>query len=69
METDKDLIRIKHDYKARQKMVVLTMDEIYICEGVVYDKHNGRIIGFTDLGDITNHLVTYIDTRIICHKI
>ncbi len=39
-----------------QKLVNLTMDEMYIREGVVYDKHVGQMIGFTDMGDINNHL-------------
>lgn len=40
---------------------MLTMDEMYICEGVVYDKHTGEVIGFSDMGDITNHLQRYLD--------
>ena len=29
---------------------------MYIREGVVFDKHTGEIVGFTDVGDINNHL-------------
>ena len=39
---------------------MLTMDEMYICESIVYDKHTGQILGFTDMGDVTNHLQRYI---------
>ncbi len=44
------------DYEPWQKTVGLTLDEMYIHEGIVFDKSTGKLIGFTDLGDITNHL-------------
>ena len=59
MATDRELLRLIQDYEPRQKLVNLTMDEMYICEGVVYNKHSGQIIGFTDMGDINNHLERY----------
>ncbi len=40
------------DYKPWQKLINLTMDEMYICEGVVYDKHAGQMIGFTDISEV-----------------
>ena len=58
-DTDKDLLRITRDYEPWQTAVVLTMDEMYISEGIVYDKHTSQIMGFTDLGDVTNHLMRY----------
>ena len=57
--TDAELFKLTSGCEAWQKMVVVTMDEMYICEGVVYDKHTGEMIGFTDMGDITNHLQRY----------
>ena len=30
---------------------------MYIKEGLVYNKHNGELIGYCDLGDINNHLL------------
>ena len=39
-----------------QKIVILLIDEMYIKENIVYNKHTGRIVGFTDLGDV-NHLL------------
>ncbi len=39
-----------------EKCVVLLVDEMYIKEGLVYDKHSGALIGFTQLGEITDHL-------------
>ena len=42
-----------------EKLVALLLDEMHIKEGLVFDKHAGRIIGFTDLGEINNHLATF----------
>ena len=50
MATYGELLRLIQDYEPRQKLVNLTMDEMYICEGVVYNKHCGQIIAFTDIG-------------------
>ena len=52
----RELLGIMKEYEPWQRLVGLTMDEMYICEGVVYDKHSGHITGFTDTGDINNHL-------------
>ena len=30
---------------------------MYIKEGLVYNKHNGELIGYCDLGDVNNHLL------------
>ena len=43
-----------------QKFVALSFDEIKIKEGIVYDKHECRIIGFVDLGP-TNNLLAVFD--------
>lgn len=40
----------------RNKCVILLLDEMYIREDLVYDKHSGELIGFTNLGDINQHL-------------
>lgn len=60
VNTDKELLRVTEKYETWQRKIVLIMDEMYICEGVVYDKHSGQIIGFMDMGDITNHLMRFI---------
>ena len=41
------------------KFVILLIDEMYIREDLVYNKHSGRLIGFTDLGSINNHLSAF----------
>ena len=38
-----------HDY---QKAVVVVMDEMHIREGLVYDKHSGALVGFTDVNNL-----------------
>ena len=37
--------------------VILLLDEMHIKESLVFDKHTGDLIGFTDLGDINSHLL------------
>ena len=40
------------------RLLVLLMDEMYVKESLVYDKHTGKMIGFTDLGDVNNCLIS-----------
>ena len=42
-----------------QKFVTLVFDEVKIKEGIVYNKHDCRIVGFVDLGPINNTLLNY----------
>ena len=42
-----------------QKLVVILIDEMYIREGLVYQKHTGELVGFADLGDVNNHLLAF----------
>lgn len=39
-----------------QKIIGLLIDEMKVKEGLVFNKHSGRIIEFTDLGDINQQL-------------
>lgn len=39
-----------------QKDVRLLGDEMYIKEGLVYNKHSGELIGYSNLGNINTHL-------------
>ena len=43
----------------REKCVLLLLDEMHIREDLVYDKHSGALVGFTDLGSITMHLLKF----------
>ena len=40
-----------------EKFVVLLLDEMYIREDLVYEKQTGKLIGFANLGDVSNHLL------------
>ena len=42
-----------------QKPVMILMDEMYVREGLVYNKHTGELVGFVDLGDVNNHLLAF----------
>ena len=38
------------------KQVVLLVDEMYVKEGLVFDKTSGALVGYIDLGDINGYL-------------
>lgn len=38
------------------RYVVLTFDEMKIKEGLVYNKHTGQVVGFTNLGQVNADL-------------
>ena len=42
-----------------QKYVTLVFDEVKIKEGIVYNKHDCKIVGFIDLGPINNILLKF----------
>lgn len=42
-----------------QKFVIILLDEMHIKENLVYDKHTGQMIGFVDLGDVNNQLLSF----------
>ena len=46
----------------REKCVVMVMDEMYIKEDLVYNKHTGALVGFANLGDTNEHLVKFQQT-------
>ena len=33
-----------------EKLVVLILDEMYVCEDLVFEKRTGKLVGFTSLG-------------------
>ena len=57
-EADKQLMSIADVAQVQdwQKYVIVLMDEMHICEDLVYDQHTGALLGFTNLGDINSHL-------------
>ena len=40
----------------REKCTILLIDQMHIREDVVYDKHSGELIGFTNMANISNSL-------------
>ena len=55
------------------KYVTFVLDEMYIKEGLVFNKHSGGMIGFSDLGEINELLAKYeraykCDEGEPCHK-
>eukprot|EP00731_Ephydatia_muelleri_P010026 Em0005g612a len=49
----------------RDKYVNILMDEMYIREDIVYEKHSGKMIGFANLGDVNNRLAI-LEQRLQC---
>lgn len=41
------------------KYTVILIDEMYVKEGLVFDKSTGAITGYVDLDDFNNHLIEY----------
>ena len=42
-----------------QKSVIPLLDKTYITENLVYNKHTGTLIGFTDLGEVNEHSLRF----------
>ena len=51
-----DVADLSHDL---HKYVVLIIDEMHIKEELVYDKHQGSLIGFVNLGETNNKLLEF----------
>ena len=56
-EVDKLLVSSIDLSIERNQYVALVMDEVHIRDNLVYDKHDGQLVGFVDLGETNNHLV------------
>ena len=41
------------------RYVGLVLDEVHIKDDLVYDKHEGTLVGFVNLGDTNNHLLQF----------
>ena len=42
-----------------EKCTPLLLDEMHIRNDLVYDKHDGKLVGFVDLGEVNNHLLAF----------
>ena len=60
-EVDKQLMSTADmsNLQEYQKAVAVVIDEMHIREGLVYNKHSGALVGFTDLGDVNNILSNF----------
>ena len=58
-EVDQQLIDAIDFTKEANRYVSLLLDEVHIKEDLVYDKHSGSLIGFTNMGEINNHLINF----------
>ena len=45
-----------------EKLVMLLLDEIHVREKLVFEKHEGSLIGFANVGDINTHH-TYLHSK------
>ena len=53
-----DLVKVQEPADLANYVSVI-IDEMYIKEDLVFDKHTGSLTGFTDLGDVCNLLAEY----------
>ena len=60
-EVDAQLIRATNvdKFEEWEKCVSLVMDEMYIKEDLVYNKHSGQVIGFANFSDTNAHLLQF----------
>lgn len=49
--------------RALNRYIVLVLDEMYLKEDLVYDKHSGALIGFVNIGE-TNKLLLEFEQRL-----
>ena len=58
-QVDEMLLGIANVENDANRYVFLIMDEVYIKQDLVYDKHFKSVLGFVNIGDINNHLSQY----------
>ena len=60
IEADRQLLDILNQKDDLAKYGVLLFDEMYIKQGVVFEKSAGTLFGFTELGDVNNYETIHI---------
>ena len=58
-EVDEQLMTLVDLTQERNRQVALVLDEVHVKNDLVYDKHQGNLIGFVNLGEIKNHLLQF----------
>jgi len=56
IEADRQLIDLLAQKDSLAKYGVVLFDEMYVKQGLVFEKSTGALFGFTDLGEINNQL-------------
>ena len=63
---DKQLLELSKKTCGDSKHIAILIDEMYVKEGLVFNKQTGSLTGFVDLGDITNHMDNFEEKE---HKV
>ena len=61
-EVTTQLINEAHKYIDNEDLrhhIAVVFDEMKVKEGIVYDKHEFRVVGFVNLGDVNNQLLNF----------
>ena len=58
-DVDRALVDAADLDKDHNKYVALVMDEIFIKSDLVYDKHDGSLIGFVNISNVNNQLLEF----------
>ena len=68
-EVDHQLIVAANMIKSEEweKLVIILLDEMYIKKDLVHEKHSGTLIGFANLGEVNNHLMSEISSSSQIH--
>ena len=56
-----EFIRMMQDVTTSHFQCALSMDEMKIKSGLVFDKHNGSLVGFVDLGEVNHSIETLMN--------
>ena len=59
VEADRQLVDILAQKDDLAKYGMLLFDEMYVKQGLVYEKSTGALFGFTDLGEVNNQLIDF----------
>ena len=59
MEADRQLVDILAQKDDLAKYGMLLFDEMYVKQGLVYEKSTRALFGFTDLGVVNNQLIDF----------
>ena len=58
-EVDKAIVDAADLSNPHNKYVILVMDEMYTKSDLVYDKHDGSLIGFVNISNINNQILEF----------